>query len=95
VRTLTRQAKGIQEFVVNGLDDLSDAGQPPAQGFGLAHPFAPFMRWSHQLDAMLLQPLATPSFIGLAFICHRGTLSRQASNGQTRRWVRSRGESSG
>lgn len=95
MRTLTRQAKGIQEFVVNSLDDLSDAGQPPAQGFGPAHSLATLMRWSHQLDAMLLPPLAARSFSSKAFIGHIGSLSGQASTGQTRRWVCSGGKQGG
>ncbi len=95
MRTLTRQAKGIQAFVVDGLDDLSDAGQPPPQGFGPAHPLATLMRWSHHRAAMLLQPLAARSFSGKAFVCHVRALSRQASTGQTRPGVRSRGKQGG
>ena len=32
--TLTSQAKGIQEFVVDGFNDLPNASQPATQGFG-------------------------------------------------------------
>jgi hypothetical protein len=34
VRTLTRQAKGVQEFVVDSLGDLSHAGQPAPNALG-------------------------------------------------------------
>ena len=32
--TLTSQAKGIQEFVVDAFNDLPNASQPATQGFG-------------------------------------------------------------
>jgi hypothetical protein len=87
VRTLTRQAKGVQEFVVDGLDDLSHAGQPAPQRFGPARPLAALMWWGHQVHQMLVQPLASRSFSGKAFIGHIGAVSRQAGARQPRRWV--------
>ena len=37
MRTLTSQAKGVQEFVVDCFDDLPNACQPPTQRFGPAN----------------------------------------------------------
>jgi hypothetical protein len=82
VRTLTRQAKGIQEFVVDGLDDLSKARQPTSQGFGPVDALTTLVRWRHQIDLSLGLPTAAWSFSGKAFVCHIGALSRQATASQ-------------
>jgi hypothetical protein len=92
VRTLTRQAKGIQEFVVDGLDDLSQAGQPAPQGFGPVDALTALVRRRHQVDLKLGLPAAARSFSGKAFVCHVGALSRQVSTGQMRRGVLTSGE---
>jgi len=84
VRTLTRQAKGIQEFVVDGLDDLSETGQPPSQRFGPVDALTALVRRRHQVHLMLLPPLTSRSFSGKAFVSHIGAMSRQAGAGQTR-----------
>src|SRR6266478_4297813 len=86
VRTLTSQAKGIQELVIDGFDDLSNACQPPTQGFGPANPFDFLMRRSHQIHLMLLLPASSRSLSGKAFVSHIGALSGQSCTGQTRRW---------
>src|SRR5260370_14525675 len=84
VRTLTRKAKGIKEFVVDGLDDLSETGQPPSQRFGPVDAFTALVRRRHQVHLMLLPPLTSRSFSGKAFVSHIGAMSRQAGAGQTR-----------
>jgi hypothetical protein len=64
VRTLTGQAEGIQEFVVDGLDDLSKTGQPAPQRFGPVDALAALVRGHHQVGPMLVQPLESWSFSG-------------------------------
>jgi hypothetical protein len=81
--TLTRQAKGIQEFVVDRFDDLPDTGQPTAQRFGPANALAALMWGSHQLDVSLCMPPLTWPLSGKAFVGYIGSLSRQATTGQT------------
>src|SRR5215471_2568405 len=79
VRTFTCQAKGIQELVVDGFNDLPHAGQPAAQCFGPAFPFARLMRWGDDLSLSLLFPAAMWPRTSKAFICHIVALSGQPS----------------
>src|SRR5437667_12281927 len=50
MRTLTSQAKGIQEFVVDRFNDLPNASQPATQGFGAMDALAALMGRRDQLD---------------------------------------------
>src|SRR5258708_12300371 len=76
VRTLTRQAKGIQEFVVDGLDDLSETGQPPSQRFGPVDALTALVRRRHQVHLMLLPPPTTPPSSRQPFSIHIAALTR-------------------
>lgn len=67
VRTFTCQAKGIQELVVDGFNDL---------------PFARLMRWCDDLSLSLLFPAVTCSRTSKAFICHIVALSGQSGTEQ-------------
>ncbi len=82
VRTLTSQAKGIQEFVVDSFDDLPQMGQPATQGFGPANAFAALMGRRDQLNLPLCLPAVSRSLAGLALVSYIGAVSRQASTGQ-------------
>ena len=83
MRTLPSQAKGIQEFVVDGLNDLSDAGQPTAQSLGPALPLAGLMRWSDDRNPLLLFPAASWPHSCKAFISDIPPVSWQARTRQT------------
>ncbi len=87
MRTFPSQAKGIQEFVVDGLNDLSDAGQPTAQGLGPALPLAGLMRWSDDRSPLLLLPSASWPHSCKAFISDIPTVSWQARSRQTGGWM--------
>jgi hypothetical protein len=56
MRTLTSQAKGIQELIIDGFNNLPQAGQPATQRFGPTDVLAPLMRGSHQVDLSLDLP---------------------------------------
>ncbi len=79
MRALTRQAKGIQELVVDSFDDLPQAGQPAPQGFRPVHSPARLMWWSHQIDLVLLVPAKTWPFARKAFVGDIRPVSRQAT----------------
>jgi len=85
VRTLTCQTKGIQEFVIDGFNDLAKTRQPAPQGFGPTHALAALMGRRDQLDVMLCLPAMTWSLSSKALVSHIGAVSRLASTGQTRR----------
>lgn|SRR5215469_8220849 len=87
VRTFTRQAKGIQEFVVDGFNDVPDTGQPSPHRFGPALPRAGLVRRGDHLDLLLLLPAAAWSRPGKAFISHIVALSGQPATSQARRWM--------
>jgi hypothetical protein len=82
VRTLTSQAKGIQELVVDRFIDLPDACQPATQRFGPANALTALMRRSHQIDLPLLLPTSAWSLAGLAFVGHIQAVSGQCCTGQ-------------
>ncbi len=84
VRTLTGLAKGIQKSVVDGLNDLSKAGQPASQRFEPVDALTALMRRRHQVHLMLVQPPTSRSFSGKAFACYIAALSRLTCTGQTR-----------
>jgi hypothetical protein len=95
VRALTSQAKSIQEFVVDRFDNLSDAGQPAAQGLGPSYPFAPLMGWGDQIDVLLDVPASAWPFSSNTLVSHIGSMSRQACTGQTWRWPLASGKQGG
>ena len=80
--TLPSQTKGVQEFIVDRFDDLPNARQPAAQGFGPTRMFAHLMRWRHQLDLILLVPPTSWSLSRKPFVGHIRPMSRQSSAGQ-------------
>jgi hypothetical protein len=84
MRTLTSQAEGIQEFVVDGFDDLPKTCQPSAQRFGPPKPLIALMRCSHHIYLMLLVPPSMRSFSSKAFVSNVGAVSGQACTGQAR-----------
>src|SRR2546421_8885363 len=49
--TLTGQPKGIEQFVIDGLNDLARSCQPASPVFGPAH-FAALMWWTDHLRAI-------------------------------------------
>jgi hypothetical protein len=85
--TLTSQAKGIQEFVVDAFNDLPNASQPAAQGFGPMDLLAALMRRRDQVDLSLCLPALVWSLSGKALVSYIGAVSRPASARQTRRWT--------
>src|SRR5258708_6000981 len=95
MRTLTRQAKGIQEFVVDGFNDLPKTGQPAPQGFGPADALAALMGRRDQVDLVLSLPAVAWSLSGKALVCHIGAVSRPACAGQTRQGRLSGGKQRG
>jgi len=82
MRTFPCQPKGIQELVVDGFDDLPQAGQPATQGFGPMHASTRLMRWSHQIDLVLLVPSQSWPRARKAFVGHIRSVSRQATAAQ-------------
>src|SRR6266478_4102296 len=82
MRAFASQAEGVQQLVIDGLNDLPQTGQPATQGFGPALPFAALMRRSDQIDLILLVPTTSRSLLGLAFVCHIRPLSGQAAASQ-------------
>src|SRR4051794_28206535 len=77
--TLPCQTEGIQELVVDGFDDLPQVCQPAPQGFGPMDSSAGLMRWSKQIDLVLLVPAKSWSRPGKAFVGYIRPLSRQAT----------------
>ncbi len=77
--TFPSQTKGVQEFLVDRFDDLPNARQPAAQGFGPTRVFAHLMRWRHQLDLILLVPPTSWSLPRKPFVGHIRPVSRQSS----------------
>ncbi len=81
MRAFASQAEGVQQLVIDGLNDLPQPGQPATQAFGPVLPFAALMRRSDQIDLILLVPTTSRSLLGLAFVSHIRPLS-----GQTTAW---------
>ncbi len=75
VRTLTSQTKGIQEFVVDGFDDLPQMGQPATQRSGPTDVFAALMGRRDQIDLSLCLPALSGSLTDLALVSYRSTWS--------------------
>lgn len=86
VETLTSQAKGIQELVVDRFNDVAHACQPATQRFRPADPLAALMGCGDQIHLVLGLPALSWLLSGKAFISNRAALSRQTSAWQTRRW---------
>lgn len=85
VGTFPSQTEGIQELVVDGFDDLPQADHPAAQGFGPMDAPARLMRWSHQIDLVLLVPPKAWPHSCKAFVGNIRPVSRQATTAQLRR----------
>src|SRR5260221_3907684 len=81
MRTFASQAKGIQQLVVHGLDDLPQTGQPTTQSFGPAL-LAPWMRWGDQVHLIPVLPLLPRPISCKPFVSHIRAVSRQASTRQ-------------
>src|SRR5437867_300730 len=92
VRTFTSQAKGLQELVVDGFDDLPNARQPAAQSFGPADTLAGLMRGRDQVDLELGLPAPACSLSGKAEVFQIRAVSRLACPGQTRRGALASGQ---
>jgi hypothetical protein len=93
MRAFTGQAEGVEQFIVDGLNDLSQTGQPPAQSFGPAL-LAPLMWRADQSYLILLLPLLSRPLTSKPFVGHIRAVGRQASTGQAwRRCVTSRKQS--
>ncbi len=84
MKTFARQAKGIQQFVIDRFNDLPDAGQPPSQRFRPVFSLAGLMRWGDDLSLFLRFPPSVWLLAGKAFIRYVAALSRQSRTGQTR-----------
>lgn len=91
MRPLTRQAKGMQELVVDRFDDLPNAGQPAPQCFGPANTLRALVRWRHQIDLPLRLPALARAFARKTFVRHIGARCRQTGTGQARRWLLAQG----
>lgn len=82
MRTFASQAEGVQHLVIDCLDDLSQTGQPAAQGFGPALPSAALMRRGDQINLVLLLPLTSGPLTCKPFIGEIRPLGRQTSTRQ-------------
>src|SRR6266705_2720210 len=76
--TLTSQAEGIQEFVVDRFNDLPNAGQPATQGFGPMDALAALMRRRDQVNLSLRLPALAWPLSRKAEVFDIGALSRLA-----------------
>ncbi len=79
IGTLPCQTEGIQELVVDGFDDLPQACQPAKPRFGPRDSSARLMRWSNQIDLVLLLPPKSWPRTRKAFVGYIRPLSRQAT----------------
>jgi len=84
MRSFARQAKGIQQLVIDGFNDLPDAGQPPSQRFRPAFPLTGLMRRGDDLSISLRFPASLWPLAGKAFIRDVVALSGQPATSQTR-----------
>src|SRR5256884_5819144 len=90
MRALTSQAKGIEQLVINGLNDLAQSSQKAPPGFGPAH-FTVLMRRADDLRAAVREPVAMQPIACKAFVCHIDALCRRADALQTWRGIPPRG----
>jgi hypothetical protein len=84
MRAFTSQAEGIEQLVMNRFNDLSQVGQPSAQGFGPTL-FAALMWGSEQIHLIRLSKVLVRFLTGKAFISYIRPLRRTASRRQTGR----------
>lgn len=91
MRAFARQAEGIEQLVIDGLDDLSQMGQPTTQSFGPTL-LAPLMRRGDQIYLILLLPLLSGAFPCKPFISKIRSLSGQTDTQQVRRRVMAGGK---
>ena len=75
MRPLTTQAKGIQEFVVDRLDDLSDTGQPATRRLGPVKALTGLVGRSHQINLSLFSPPSPWSLESLPQTARQALLS--------------------
>jgi hypothetical protein len=83
VWSLTCQAKGIQQLIIDRFDDLSKMSQPAPQRFGPTDLPLVLMRWSYQLDTLLLSPALLRLLTSKPFVGDIGTMSGQSCTGQS------------
>lgn len=79
------QTKGIEEFVIDRFNDLSQTSKPTAQGFGPSL-LATLMRWGDHASRTLRLPLVLWLISCKPLISHIEALCRQAAASQT--WAR-------
>src|SRR5213079_2502733 len=84
VRAFTSQPEGIEQLVIDGLNDLTQPSQPASPGFGPAH-FTALVRRADHLCTILRVPAAMQVIACKAFISDIDALRRSADTGQTRR----------
>src|SRR5437868_3837136 len=84
MRTLTGQPKGIEQLVINGLNDLTQPSQPATPWFGPAH-LTVLMGRADDLRTVLHVPVAMQTIACKAFVSHIDALCRSANTEQTRR----------
>jgi hypothetical protein len=77
-----RQTKRMKQFVVDCFNDLSQARQPATQGFGPSYSFTRLMRWSNQINLVLLAPPKLWVLVRKAFVGYIRSVSRQTTASQ-------------
>src|SRR5690348_2006808 len=83
MRTFPSQAQRVQQFLIDGFNDLSQTGQPATQGFGPTLSFAGLVWRGDQIHLILLtpptpRPLSCKSFVSEIRSLGRQTCTRQA-----------------
>src|SRR6266704_5118172 len=91
MRTLTSQPKGIEQLAINGLNDLTQPGQPASPGLGPAHLTALMGRAVH-LCAVAGLPAAMQLIACKAFIGHIDALRWHTDTAQTWQGMLTSGE---
>src|SRR3989440_12374530 len=88
---LTSQPEGIEQLVIDGLNDLAQPSQPASPRFGPAH-FATLMGRADDLRTVTGLPVTMQSIPGEAFVGYIDALSWSADALQTRRGMLASGE---
>src|SRR5947209_1525784 len=89
--TLTSQPEGIEQFVIDGLDNLPQPSQPASPLFGPAHLAALMGRTDHHC-AILYLPAIMQVITSKAFVRHIDALGWCTHAGQARRGMLARGK---
>src|SRR2546421_12914173 len=84
VRAFTSQPEGIEQLVIDGLNDLTQPSQPASPGFGPAH-FTAWMGRADDLRAVSGLPVAMQAIPCEAFVGHIDALGGGADARQTGR----------